>query len=53
MTLAAPPRVVAAIVTAIPAEDLAGFDVRCILTKPVVSADLVTAVRRCLTSAAP
>jgi CheY-like chemotaxis protein len=36
------------IVTAVPPEDLPRFDAQCILRKPIMPADLATAVRRCL-----
>jgi DNA-binding response OmpR family regulator len=40
------------VVTAIPIEDLQGYDARCILTKPVMPADVVVAVRGCLRGSA-
>jgi CheY-like chemotaxis protein len=36
------------VVTAIPAADLPGLRIACTLTKPVMPATLVTAVKRCL-----
>ena len=36
------------VATAIPRQDLQGFDASCILTKPVMPSDLLTAVRRSL-----
>jgi DNA-binding response OmpR family regulator len=41
------------VVTAIPQHDLQSFNAACTLTKPVMPADLVAAVRRCLARGTP
>ena len=41
-------RIPVVVVTALEAEAVTGLDVQCVVTKPVMPADLVTVVRRCL-----